>query len=157
MQKHFMHRAIELAKQTSLVDKAGGPFGCVIVKEGEIVGEGANRVLADCDCTSHAEMNAIRSACKNLETHDLSGCVMYTTGEPCPMCYGACYWSGVEAIYYASTVHDAKKFGNFDDASIFEEMKLDVSKRELYGTELLRDEMLEVWNEFKLMNSNLHY
>ena len=157
MQKHFMYRAIELAKQTSLVDKAGGPFGCVIVKGGEIVGEGSNRVLADCDCTSHAEMNAIRSACKKLETHDLSGCIVYTTGEPCPMCYGACCWSGVDAIYYASTVHDAKKFGNFDDASIFEEMKLDVSKRELYGTELLRDEMLEVWSEFKLMNSNLHY
>ena len=91
--ENFMRRAIALARNTSIEEKAGGPFGCVIVKEGEIVGEGANRVLADHDPTCHSEMNAIRSACKTLGTHDLSGCTVYTTGEPCPMCYAACWWA----------------------------------------------------------------
>ena len=153
----FMRRAIELARQTSIEEKAGGPFGCVIVKDGEIVGEGSNSVLADGDPTSHAEMNAIRNACKQLGTHDLSGCVVYTTGEPCPMCYAGCWWARIDSIYYASTIQDAQKYGNFDDAVLFEEVESDIKERKLAGTELLREEMLELWDLYHNLPGKVHY
>jgi guanine deaminase len=153
----YMQRAIELARQTSLEDKAGGPFGCVIVKDGEIVGEGANSVLVDGDPTCHAEMNAIRSACKLLGTHDLSGCVVYSTGEPCPMCYGASWWARVDAIFYASTIQDAKEFGNFDDAVLLKELKSHIQGRKLEGSELLREEMLELWVQYQNLPGKMHY
>ena len=149
-----MLRAIELARQTSLIDKAGGPFGCVIAKDGEIIAEGANTVLADNDPTSHGEMNAIRNACKELGTHDLSGCTLYTTSEPCPMCYGAIWWARVQKIYYASTIHDAKEFGNFDDLALSEAIKSAINERPITSEEILRSEMLQLWNEF---NNALHY
>ena len=149
-----MLRAIELARQTSLIDKAGGPFGCVIVKDGEIIAEGANTVLADNDPTSHGEMNAIRHACKELGTHDLSGCTLYTTSEPCPMCYGAIWWARVQKIYYASTIHDAKEFGNFDDLALSEAIKSAINERPIMSEEILRSEMLQLWDEF---NNALHY
>ena len=152
-----MRRAIELARETSIVQKAGGPFGCVIVKDGEVVGEGANRVIVDCDPTCHGEINAIRTACSALGTHDLSGCIVYSSGEPCPMCYAACYWAKVEAIYYASTIQDAKEFGDFDDAPIVESMKVPIQERKLSGVELLRDEMLELWNEFNTLSDKPNY
>ena len=149
-----MFRAIELARQTSLIDKAGGPFGCVIVKDGEIIAEGANTVLADNDPTCHGEMNAIRNACKELGTHDLSGCTLYTTSEPCPMCYGAIWWARIEKIYYASTTRDAKEFGNFDDLTLSEAIKSAINERPIMSEEILRSEMLQLWNEF---NNALHY
>jgi len=149
-----MLRAIELARQTSLIDKAGGPFGCVIAKDGEIIAEGANTVLADNDPTSHGEMNAIRNACKELGTHDLSGCTLYTTSEPCPMCYGAIWWARVQKIYYASTIHDAKEFGNFDDLALSEAIKSAINERPITSEEILRSEMLHLWDEF---NNALHY
>ena len=136
----YMRRAIALARETSIEEKAGGPFGCVIVKAGEIIGEGTNKVLADCDPTSHAEMNAIRNACKTLSTHELSGCTVYSTGEPCPMCYAACWWARVDAIYYASTIRDAKDHGDFDDATMYEAMRVSIAERPLKGSELLRNE-----------------
>ena len=149
-----MFRAIELARQTSLIDKAGGPFGSVIVKDGEIIAEGANTVLADNDPTCHGEMNAIRNACKELGTHDLSGCTLYTTSEPCPMCYGAIWWARIEKIYYASTTRDAKEFGNFDDLALSEAIKSAINERPIMSEEILRSEMLQLWNEF---NNSLHY
>ena len=149
-----MFRAIELARQTSLIDKAGGPFGCVIVKDGEIIAEGANTVLADNDPTCHGEMNAIRNACKELGTHDLSECTLYTTSEPCPMCYGAIWWARIEKIYYASTTRDAKEFGNFDDLALSEAIKSAINERPIMSEEILRSEMLQLWNEF---NNSLHY
>ena len=149
-----MFRAIELARQTSLIDKAGGPFGCVIVKDGEIIAEGANTVLADNDPTCHGEMNAIRNACKELGTHDLSECTLYTTSEPCPMCYGAIWWARIEKIYYASTTRDAKEFGNFDDLTLSEAIKSAINERPIMSEEILRSEMLQLWNEF---NNALHY
>lgn len=152
-----MRRAIELARQTSIEDKAGGPFGCVIVKDKKIVGEGANRVLVDCDPTCHAEMNAIRNACKQLGTHDLSGCTVYSTGEPCPMCYAACWWARVDAIYYASTIHDAKEFGGFDDVPIYEAMNDAIEERPLKGIAFLREEMLELWKEFDSLAGKASY
>ena len=155
--EQFMRRAIELARQTSIEDKAGGPFGCVIVKNGEIIAVGANTVLADCDPTSHGEMNAIRNACRTLGTRVLSGCVLYTTGEPCPMCYAACWWARVDAIYYASTTQDAKEHGDFDDVSMFDAMQLPIGERKVGGTELLRDEMLVIWQEFSTLQDKLSY
>ncbi len=152
-----MRRAIELARQTSLVRQDGGPFGCVIVKDGEVVGEGANTVLADCDPTCHGEMNAIRHACSALRTHDLTGCTVYTTGEPCPMCYGALCWARVENIYYASTIEDAKEFGGFDDAPMYEAVKNPIKDRPVAGNELLRDEMLPLWQEFQAMPNHPKY
>jgi guanine deaminase len=152
-----MRRAIELARQTSIVEKAGGPFGCVIVKDGEIIGEGANTVLADGDPTCHGEMNAIRHACTVLGTHDLSGCTVYTTGEPCPMCYAACLWARIDKMYYASTVDDAETFGNFDDAPVYEDMKRESKDRKICGTEILRDEMLPLWKEFQAMPNHPEY
>jgi len=154
---YYMRRAIEIARQTAIVDKAGGPFGCVIVKDDEIVGEGANRVIADGDPTCHAEMNAIRVACNKLGTRDLSGCVVYSTGEPCPMCYAACWWARVEAIYYASNSQDANEHGDFDDATIFDAVKLPIQDRFLAGTELLRNEMLDLWEEFHKMADRPSY
>jgi tRNA(Arg) A34 adenosine deaminase TadA len=155
--EQFMRRAIELARQTSLIEKAGGPFGCVIVRDSEIVGEGANTVLSDRDATCHGEMNAIRNACKSLGTHDLSGCVLYTTGEPCPMCYGAICWSKVEKIYYASTADDAREYGNFDDAHIAESLRNPIEYREVSGTQILHEEMVTLWNEFKNSTDQIHY
>ena len=152
-----MRRAIELARQTSIVEKAGGPFGCVVVKDGEIIGEGANTVLADGDPTCHGEMNAIRHACTVLGTHDLSGCTVYTTGEPCPMCYAACLWARIDKMYYASTVDDAETFGNFDDAPIYEAMKTDSKDRKISGIEILREEMLPLWKEFQAMPNHPEY
>jgi guanine deaminase len=157
LHEQCMRRAIELARQASIVEKSGGPFGCVIVKDGNVVGEGANSVLADGDPTCHGEMNAIRDACSTLGTHDLSGCTVYTTGEPCPMCYGALWWARVNTIYYASTIEDAKEFGCFDDALMYEAIKNPIEERKLGGSELLRDEMLPLWKEFQAIPNHPEY
>ena len=98
--------------------KHGGPFGCVIVKNNIIVGEGHNRVLIDHDPTAHGEITAIRNACKNLDTHDLSGCVLYTTGEPCPMCLAAIMWAGIDKVYYAKTLDENSALG-FNDTPFY--------------------------------------
>jgi len=155
--EQFMRRAIELARQTSIIEKAGGPFGCVIAKNEKIIAEGANTVLLDNDPTSHGEMNAIRKACKTLGTHDLSGCDLYTTGEPCPMCYSASWWARINKIYFASTIQDAEKFGNFDDAPIVDALKLKIEDRKISGEQLLRQEMIELWKEFNKLDNRLHY
>ena len=153
----FMARAIELARQTALVERAGGPFGCVIVKDGEIIAEGVNRVLADKDPTCHGDISAIRAACAKLDTHVLTGCILYTSCEPCPMCYAASWWARIETIYYAATIQDAKDFGDFDDVSICEAVKLPPSERALPALEIDRDEMLKVWREFQEMPERIHY
>ena len=152
-----MTRAIELAAQTAIVDKAGGPFGCVIVKDGEVLSEGVNRVVADHDPTSHGEMNAIRSACSQLGTHNLSGCTLYTSGEPCPMCYAACCWAHVDAIYYASTSEDAKQYGDFDDCAICESFQVPIAERLIDSHECMRENMLELWKQFVELPEKPHY
>jgi tRNA(Arg) A34 adenosine deaminase TadA len=152
-----MRRAIELARKTSIVEKSGGPFGCVIVKDGVIVAEGANTVLAHNDPTCHGEMNAIRTACKELGTHNLSGCTLYTTGEPCPMCYAACWWARIEKIYYGSTIQDAQQFGNFDDVPIINSLKKEIAHRTLSGEQILHEEAIQLWTDFSHSDSNIHY
>ena len=110
----YMQIAIEEALE-GIQHRHGGPFGSVVVKDGQIVGKGHNMVLGTNDPTRHGEMEAIRDASKNLGTHDLSGCELYTTGEPCPMCLGACLWANISKVYYGCTIHDNEKIGFRDE------------------------------------------
>lgn len=112
--KDFMAEAIKEAYD-GITNKHGGPFGSVVVKDGKIVGRGHNRVLFNNDPTCHGEVEAIRDACKNLGTYDLSGCELYTTAEPCPMCKGAILWSNIDHIYYGCTINDTDKIGFRDE------------------------------------------
>lgn len=142
----FMGRAIELAQAG--VDDLGGPFGCVIVKDGEIVGEGTNRVTATLDPTAHAEVVAIREACENLNSFQLNGCVVYTSCEPCPMCLGAIYWARPTSIFIACNRQDAAEAG-FDDEFIYEEISSpDFASRKVPIAMLMRDEGLAVFKNW---------
>lgn len=145
--KELMRRAIELSKQS--VRNGGGPFGAVIARNGEIIAEGSNCVTIDCDPTAHAEVSTIRKACKALKTFDLSGCEIYTSCEPCPMCFGAIYWAHLDKIYMGNDRKDAAKIG-FDDDFIYEEIALPADRRNKPSEILLRDEALEafrMWEE----------
>ncbi len=145
--ERFMKEAIRLAVEN--VKNGGGPFGAVIVKGDEIVATGVNRVTANNDPTAHAEISAIRAACTKLETFDLTGCVIYTSCEPCPMCLGAIYWAHLDKIYYGGTQHDAAEI-DFDDSFIYRELELTPDKRKKAMLPLLHDEALEpfqVWKE----------
>jgi guanine deaminase len=153
----FMRQAIALARQSALVDRTGSPFGCVIVRDGEIVGEGVNQVPTWNDPTAHAEVVAIRGACEALGTYVLAGCTAYTTGEPCPMCYAAAWWARLDAVYYASTIRDALEYGAFDDESIYEAITLPGPDRTVPAREMLRDEMVQVWREFAALPNRIHY
>lgn len=143
----FMKKAIKLAEKS--VEKGGGPFGAVIVKNGEIVAQGSNCVTLHNDPTAHAEVSTIRKACKKLKTFDLSGCEIYTSCEPCPMCLSAIYWAHIKTIYYGCTKHDAKDIG-FDDSFIYEQIELEPEKRSIPAKQILHKEALsafKMWNE----------
>lgn len=142
----FMRRAIELA-QDGMNAGAGGPFGAVVVKDGEIVGEGFNRVTSTKDPTAHAEVVAIRNACEKLNSFQLDGCTIYTSCEPCPMCLGAIYWTRPAKIFYAATHEDAARVG-FDDRFIYEEIKKPIEKRQIETINLLRAEGLTVFENW---------
>lgn len=145
--KELMRRAIELSKQS--VRNGGGPFGAVIARNGEIVAEGSNCVTIDCDPTAHAEVSTIRKACKTLGTFDLSGCEIFTSCEPCPMCFGAIYWAHLDKIYMGNDRKDAAKIG-FDDDFIYQEIALSAEQRKKPSEVLLREEALEafkMWDE----------
>jgi guanine deaminase len=143
----FMRRAIALSASCAKTDE--GPFGCVVVKDGRIVGEGVNRVVPAGDPTAHAEIVAIRNACKALGTHVLDGAVVYTSCEPCPMCLAAAWWARVSEIVYANTRADAAAIG-FDDDVIYREVASPLDKRTLPIRRLGGDEALQV---FKLWHS----
>ena len=143
----FMREAIKLSAES--VRSGGGPFGAVIVRNGEIIARGENRVTVCNDPTAHAEVSAIREAAARLGTYDLSGCELYSSCEPCPMCLGAIYWARLDRLYYASTRADAANVG-FDDAHIYEELPLEPSQRDLPTESLLREEaqrVFEAWAE----------
>ena len=145
--KEFMRAAIELASDS--VRRGGGPFGAVIVKDGEIIAGSSNSVTIDNDPTAHAEVNTIRQACKKLGTFDLSGAVIYTSCEPCPMCLGAIYWARLSRIYYGNNRKDARAI-DFADDFIYEELDRPMSERTVPIIPLLRDEALEsfrLWDE----------
>jgi len=142
-----MLRAIELSINSA--KKSGGPFGCVIVKNGNIISEGSNKVTSSNDPTAHAEVVAIREACKKLNTFKLSGCDLYTSCEPCPMCLSAIYWSHVDNIFYANTRNDAKEI-NFDDSLIYSEISKEIKDRKISTTQMMRDKALkafEIWEK----------
>lgn len=142
-----MREAIKLSAES--VRSGGGPFGAVIVRNGEIIARGENRVTVCNDPTAHAEVSAIREAAARLGTYDLSGCEIYSSCEPCPMCLGAIYWARLDRLYYAGTRADAANVG-FDDAHIYEELPLEPSQRELPTDSLLREEaqrVFEAWAE----------
>ena len=126
----------------------GGPFGAVIVKAGKVVASSANKVVAENDPTAHAEVSAIRLACKALGSYDLSGCEIYTSCEPCPMCLGAIYWARIDKIYYANTKADAAAIG-FDDHFIYKEIECDMRQRKLPFVQLLRDEALVAFERWR--------
>lgn len=138
-----MRQAIELSIQN--VAAGGGPFGAVIARNGEIVATGTNRVTANMDPTAHAEVSAIRAAAAKLGTFDLSGCEIYTSCEPCPMCLGAIYWARLDRIYYGNNQHDAAAIG-FDDAFIYEELAVSPAERRLKMEALLPDEAIAAFD-----------
>lgn len=137
-----MREAVRLSVEN--VKNGGGPFGALIVKDGELVATGVNRVTDSCDPTAHAEVNAIRAACKKLHTFNLEGCELYTSCEPCPMCLGAIYWAHLDKVYYGNTKDDAKKIG-FDDSFIYDELAVPRAERCLKTEALLRDEAIEAF------------
>ena len=146
-EEKFMLEAIALSQQG--IDKNhGGPFGCVIVKGDTIVGRGNNKVTSTNDPTAHAEVVAIRDACKNLNTFQLEDCEVYTSCEPCPMCLGAIYWARPKIIYYANNRRDAADIG-FDDSMIYDEMAADIGSRKIPILSLGREEALKVFTAWK--------
>ena len=145
--KEFMREAIRLANES--VKCGGGPFGAVVVKDGKIIGGKYNSVTIDKDPTAHAEVNAIREACRNLGTFDLSGCTIYASCEPCPMCLGAIYWSHLGRIFYGNNSRDARDIG-FADDFIYEELAKEIKYRSVPMIPLLRDEAIrsfKLWSE----------
>ncbi|MGP1473694.1 MAG: nucleoside deaminase [Prevotella intermedia] len=152
--EELMRRAIELSENS--VRNGGGPFGAVIAKDGEIVAEGSNKVTIDNDPTAHAEVCSIRNACQKLGTFDLSGCVIYTSCEPCPMCFGAIYWAHLDKIYYANDRKDAGKIG-FDDDFIYKEIALEPQYRKKPSEILLRNEAINVFKMWTLKDDKNEY
>jgi tRNA(Arg) A34 adenosine deaminase TadA len=134
----FMKRAISLA-ESNVKSCLGGPFGAVVVKDGEIIGEGVNTVTGDNDPTAHAEINAIRQASKNIRGFDLSGSSIYTSAEPCPMCLSAIYWARIDRIYFGNSKSQAAAIG-FDDAYIYEQIMMPIGKRAIPSSQMLEDE-----------------
>ncbi len=145
--RKFMRMAIQLSERN--VDQAkGGPFGAVVAKDGKLIAKSANKVTSSNDPTAHAEVSAIRAACKKLKTFDLSGCVIYTSCEPCPMCLGAIYWSRIQTIYYANTKTDAATIG-FDDQFIYEELDQPMHQRQLPIIQMMREEALTAFKKWE--------
>jgi tRNA(Arg) A34 adenosine deaminase TadA len=153
--RKFMERAIELAR-IGVAENAGGPFGCVVVKDGEIIGEGNNRVTSTNDPTAHAEVIAIREACKSLNSFQLDGCIIYTSCEPCPMCLGAIYWARPEKVFYAGTREDAAAAG-FDDDFIYKELEKNNGERDLVLTNLMRDDALVIFGQWSAKSDKIEY
>ena len=147
MKNEFMSRAIELSIES--VNNGTGPFGSIIVKDNKIISEGFNMVTSANDPTSHAEISAIRNACKNLNSFSLKGYELYTTCEPCSMCLSAIYWARIDKIYYANTRSDAQKI-DFDDSFIYEELKKNIKERKTPMIQMMRKEALvafELWDK----------
>ena len=149
----YMAEAVKEAR-SGILRKEGGPFGSVIVKDGRIIGRGHNQVISNNDPTCHGEMQAIRDACKNLGTFDLSGSTIYTTGEPCPMCRAACMWANISKVFYGCTVSDTADIG-FRDESMYGEIsdgQDEVQFLECIG----REECLELFSEYKNMDKKMY-
>jgi len=154
MKNEFMKRAIELSIKS--VNTGGGPFGCVIVKDGKIVAEGSNKVTSTNDPTAHGEIVAIRDACKKLNDFNLQGSELYSTCEPCPMCLSAIYWARINKIYYANTREDARKI-DFDDSLIYSEFKKNINERKIPMIQTMRNEALEAFQLWEKKTDKVKY
>lgn len=151
----FIRRAIELGRN-GMESSDGGPFGTVIVKNGEIIGEGWNRVIASNDPTAHGEIMAIRDACKRTDSFNLSGCELYTSGEPCPMCLGAIYWARLDRVFYGFSVQDAAEIG-FDDRFIYAQLAKPLKLRQIPEIQILDTEALEVLKAYAANPDRIKY
>lgn len=155
MQNPFMARAIELSIE-NVRSGRGGPFGAVVVRDGAIVGEAANRVTLTIDPTAHAEVLAIREACKKLNAFHLQGCEIYASCEPCPMCLGAIYWARLSRVYFANADADAARIG-FDDSLIYRELAQPHSQRKIPMTQIMREEALEAFRAWENKADKIAY
>ncbi|MDP6684608.1 MAG: nucleoside deaminase [Candidatus Marinimicrobia bacterium] len=153
--KSFMRKAIHLSEE-KMHEKNGGPFGAVIVKDGQVIAEGFNQVTSMNDPTAHAEIVAIRKACQNLNVFHLIGAEIYCSCEPCPMCLAAIYWAQIEKIYYSNTREDAQRIG-FDDNSIYEELTKDISKRRIPIIQILPKEGKTAFQAWVDKIDKIHY
>lgn len=153
--KQFMQRAIELSRK-GMESNEGGPFGAIVVKDGKIVGEGNNQVTSSNDPTAHAEVVAIRNACKNLNTFQLDGCIVYTSCEPCPMCLGAIYWARPDKIFYACSKKDAARIG-FDDDFIYQEINLEIENRSIETRQIMSEEANQVFEAWATKADKTEY
>ena len=150
-----MREAIRLSRVKSR-ENHGGPFGAVVVRKGKIIGRGWNRVTSQNDPTAHAEINAIRAACKQLKTFRLNDCELYTSCEPCPMCLAAIYWARFKKVYYANTRRDAAQI-KFDDASIYREVARPIARRKIPMEQMLRLEALQAFAEWNVKPDKIRY
>ena len=150
-----MREAVKLAED-GMRSGRGGPFGCVIVRDGTVIGRGHNRVTSTNDPTAHAEVVAIRDACANRETFQLTDCVLYTSCEPCPMCLSAIYWARFKKVYYGNTRKDAARI-EFDDDFLYREVALPISKRKIPMRQLLRPEALAAFKEWASKTDKVRY
>jgi len=155
MSQKFMREAIRLSLK-KMRENEGGPFGAVVVRRGRIVGRGWNQVTSANDPTAHAEVMAIREACKRLKTFQLSDCDLYTSCEPCPMCLSAIYWARIRRLYYANTRKDAARIG-FDDDVIYREVSRPIRRRSLPMKQLLRGEALRAFQEWSAKSDKVAY
>jgi guanine deaminase len=146
MSNPFMERAIQLAVEN--IQASGGPFGAVVVRSGQIISEGVNRVTATADPTAHAEITAIREACRKLNAFELAGCDMYASCEPCPMCFGAIYWARLDRIYFGCTALDAAEAG-FDDSFIYNEIPVSHGQRRIPMIQTMRDQALAAFRAWE--------
>jgi len=154
-QEKFMDEAIRLAKM-NMENGHGGPFGCVVVKDGEIIASAYNEVLTNNDPTAHAEIVAIRRACSKLNSHQLEGCEIYTSCEPCPMCLGAIYWARPARVYFAASREDAAEAG-FDDNHIYEELSLPLPSRIIPFHQIMRQNVRDIFTVWTRMNLDIKY
>ena len=150
----FMEMAIKLSIEN--IDIGGGPFGAVIVRNGEIISTGTNRVVPNVDPTAHAEIIAIRNACSKLGTFQLTGCTIYTSCEPCPMCLSALYWAGISRICYGCTKHDAKAI-EFDDSFIYDQLELNYEERSIKCEHYMRSEALKAFRKWEEKEDKVRY
>jgi len=155
MQRQFMRQAIELSIENVRSGK-GGPFAALVVKDGEVIATGTNEVTTAFDPTAHAEVVAIRGACRALSQFQLTGCEIYTSCEPCPMCLGAIYWARPSKVYFANTHADAARIG-FDDSFIYQQLRLPQSERAIPMIQLLREEALTAFTEWERKADRVPY
>ncbi|MBI1980539.1 MAG: nucleoside deaminase [Methylocystis sp.] len=153
--REYMTQAIKLMRQAGVIDKTGGPFGAVVVKDGEVIGSSGNSVLRDNDPTAHAEVNAIRAACKKMGSPHITGATLYSSCEPCPMCYATAYWARVGKIFYGAAWKDYQDL--FDDQAIALDMKKPLTQRSIRVAELMRPEADAVWKEYRGLPDTKRY